>query len=279
MLESAALPQGAAYKGIAAAIAAIALAGTLGGYAVHEHHTAQELAAKNQQAAAAMKQQQQELMDLTSKVNVLVAREQTPTETPAAAQPKPHAGEAHAHPGPSRWQRMQAQIDAQNKAIAATQSDLANARTELTGSIAHTHDELVTLEKRGQKNYTEFDMVKSKEFRREGPFSVKLRKANEKHQYADLDLIVDDRTLTQKHVNLYQPVMFSTPDSPQPVEVVINQISKNHIHGYIAAPRYRQSELASAGISAPGAAQDPDGGPVQVSDPTLQTRPRQSVPQ
>ena len=152
---------------------------------------------------------------------------------------------------------MQSQLDAQNKAIAdtrnelaSTQGDLNNTRTELTGSIAHTHDELVTLEKRGQKNYTEFDINKSKEFAREGPFSVKLRKANEKHQFADLDLIVDDRTLTQKHVNLYQPVMFSTPDSPQPVEVVINQIGKNHIHGYIAAPRYRQSELASVRASA-----------------------------
>ena len=82
---------------------------------------------------------------------------------------------------------------------------------------------------------------------------MKLRKANVKHQFADLDLIVDDRTLTQKHVNLYQPVMFSTPDSPQPVEVVINQIGKNHIHGYIAAPRYRQSELASAPLPPPTA--------------------------
>ena len=289
MLESASLPQGSTYKRIAAAIAAVALAGTLGGYAVHEHSTAQQLATKNQQASAQLKQNQQELMDLTSKVNVLVARQQTPEPTPApqaAAGRKPHAGEAHARPVPSRWQKMQSQLDAQNKAIeqtrselAGTQGDLNNTRTELTGSIAHTHDELVALEKRGQKKYTEFDIVKQKEFQREGPFSVKLRKANEKHQYADLDLIVDDRTLTQKHVNLYQPVMFSTPDSPQPVEVVINQIGKNHIHGYIAAPRYRQSELASMGNPGQSAAQDPDAGTVPVANPALQSRPRQSVPQ
>ncbi|HTX76337.1 MAG TPA: hypothetical protein VMD29_09040 [Terracidiphilus sp.] len=289
MLESASLPQGAAaFKGIAAVIGAVALAGTLGGYAVHEHHTAQDLAVKNQQAAATMKQQQQELMDLTSKVNVLVAREQAPEVAPVRAQvrttAKPRA--AGARRADSRWQKMQSQLDAQNKAIAetrtelaSTQGDLNNTRTELTGSIAHTHDELVLLEKRGQKSYTEFDIVKSKEFQREGPFSVKLRKANEKHQYADLDLIVDDRTLTQKHVNLYQPVMFSTPDSPQPVQVVINQISKNHIHGYIAAPKYRQSELASMAPADQNTTQDPDGGTVQVAQPTLQTRPRQSVPQ
>lgn len=280
MLESASLPQGAAYKRIAAGIAVVALAGILGGYAVHEHHTAQTLAAKNQQAAASLKEQRAELTDLSSKVNVLVAREQAAQEAAQAraAAHKPHTGVAHVRRVDPRWAKIQSQLDAQNKAIADTRSqlegDLNSTRTELTGSIAHTHDELVTLEKRGQKNYTEFDIVKSRQFQREGPFSVKLRKANVKHQYADLDLIVDDRTLTQKHVNLYQPVMFSTPDSPQPVQVVINSISKNHIHGYIAAPRYRQSELASA-PAASNPVQDPDGGPVQVSDPTLQTRPRQ----
>lgn len=49
---------------------------------------------------------------------------------------------------------------------------------------------------------------------------------------------MDDRNLSQKHVNLYQPVMFNTPDSPQPVEVVINDIGKDHIHGYASAPKY-----------------------------------------
>ena len=133
---------------------------------------------------------------------------------------------------------MQAQLDAQNKAIqttqadlASTQGDLSNTRTDLTGSIARTHDELVLLEKKGQRNYYEFDIDKSKQFQHEGPFGVRLRKANTKHQYADLQLLVDDRNLSQKHVNLYQPVMFYTPDNPEPVQLVINAISKNHNHG------------------------------------------------
>ncbi len=56
-------------------------------------------------------------------------------------------------------------------------------------------------------------------------------------------LMVDDRNLQQKHVNLYQPAMFYEPDSAQPIEIVINEISKDHIHGYVSAPRYRKSEL------------------------------------
>jgi hypothetical protein len=47
--------------------------------------------------------------------------------------------------------------------------------------------------------------------------------------------------------------MFSTPDNPQPVEIVINDVSKDHIHGYVAASKYKQSELASMASTAENA--------------------------
>ena len=103
----------------------------------------------------------------------------------------------------------------------------------------------MVLEAKGQRNYVEFDLNKDKQFQREGPVGISLRKANVKHQYADLQLMVDDRSLTQKHVNLDQPVMFYAADSEQPTEVVINTITKDHIHGYVSAPKYGKSELAS----------------------------------
>jgi len=228
--------------------------GALGGYAVHERRAARSLAAQNQQTDAALEATRNQVNDLTAKVNAMAAQQaQSAAPTPAppvrwtATKPSHRRNNEN-----SRWKKMQAQLDAQGKAIEATQNDLAttktdlnDTRTELTGSIAHTHDELVLLEKKGERNYYEFDIYKSKQFQHDGPFGVRLKKANEKHQYADLELMVDDRNLSQKHVNLYQPVMFSTPDSPQPVELVINSISKDHIHGYVSAPRYRQSELAS----------------------------------
>ena len=149
-----------------------------------------------------------------------------------------------------RFKKLQEQLDAEGKAIddtrsglATTQGDLVNTRTELTGSIAHTHDELVLLQKKGERNYAEFDLSKQKEFKRAGIVQIRLKKSNERHQYADLEMMVNDRNLSQKHVNLFQPVMFYMPDSPQPVEIVINDIGKDHIHGYVSSSKYRQSEL------------------------------------
>jgi hypothetical protein len=240
--------------------AAIAvLGGSLGAYGLYEHNKAQVLESQNVQANAALGETRHELMDLTTKVNTLVARgetqpapEATPAAAPSRAPREAHAPVVHVHHVDPRYAKLQSQLDAQGKqieetrnAIDSTRGDLANTRTELTGSIAHTHDELVLLQKKGERNYTEFDIYKAKEFQHKGPFGVRLKKANVKHQYADLELIVDDRNLSQKHVNLFQPVMFYTPDAPQPVEVVINEVSKDHIHGYISASKYGRAELAS----------------------------------
>ena len=145
---------------------------------------------------------------------------------------------------------------------------------ELTGSIARTHDELVLLQKKGERSYYEFDIDKSKQFQHDGPVGVRLRKANTNHQYADLELLVDDRNLSQKHVNLYQPVMFYTPDSPQAVELVINRISKDHIHGYVSMPKYRQSELASMSN-----ANQAGTGATQTLNSDAQSPQRQKLPE
>lgn len=270
---------------IAAIAGVLALGGTLGGYAIHEHHQAQALAAKNEQTTAALTQTQHELADLASKVNVLVARTEAPAPPAASAAPAPtpgHSAAPRVRREDPRLKKLQSQLDAQGKAIeetrgdiALTQGDLLNTRSELSGSIAHTHDELVLLQKKGERSYFEFDLTKSKQFEHKGPFGIKLKKANVKHQFADLELIVDDRNLSQKHVNLYQPVMFYTPDSPQPVEVVINNISDKHIHGYISASKYRQSELASMSSTPDDSAQNTDQTTAPSSD---RPAPRKKLP-
>src|SRR3569623_1710428 len=232
------------------------LCATLGGYAIHEHNTARELAAENAQQNATISATQHQLSDLATRVNELA----TVNAAQASLAPPPTQPAAHDVAGPrpspthrvkvdSRYKKLQAQLDAQGKIIEQNRKDLegnlASTRTELSGSIAHTHDELVMLQKKGERNYADFDLSKSKQFKREGPLEIRLKKANNKHQYADLELMVDDRNLSQMHGNLYQPVMFYTPDSPQAIEIVINQVDKDRIHGYVSAPKYRKSELAA----------------------------------
>jgi hypothetical protein len=258
---------------IAKRVFAVVVAGAGIGYAVHEHHTAQNLAAQNSQLAAeyntlaALNSQvtaqliatKGQMDALTAKVNELALSNETKAAAPSApsvamAISHPHATH-HANAEDLRFKKLQSQVDAQGKQIEDarnnlgneiedTRNNLTNTTTELTGSIARTHDELVVLEKKGERSYSEFDLQKSKQFQRKGSVSISLRKADPKRQYADLQLMVDDRNLSQKHVNLYQAVMFYQPGQ-RPVEIVINDITKDHIHGYVSTPKYQQSDLAA----------------------------------
>jgi hypothetical protein len=247
-----------ASKPVAASAAVIVLGGAIGGYVVVQRHIAQNLAAQkaqNEQITAALNATRNDLNDLTAAVNMLASRSETQSRQPAPSSQVATTRRAATPRRPTEdpsFRKLQSQVDAQGKEIQETRNDLTSTRsaltstrTELTGSIAHTHDELVLLQKRGERTYHEFDIQKSKQFQKEGPVGISLRKANTKHQYADLQVMVEDQNLSEQHVNLYQPVMFYKPDSTQPVEVVINNISKNHIHGYVSEPKYRQSELAS----------------------------------
>ena len=250
MMEASVVPTGApVLRRIAPYMVAVVIGGAGIGYAVYERHDAQTLASQNEQMSAQLAATHTQLDALAAKVNALAASSEPKASVPAPSTPvatQPRAGTHRAGAAQdARFKKMQSQLDAQGKAIEDARNDLAGTRTELTGSIAKTHDELVVLEKKGERSYYEFDIQKSKESKRVGPMGIILKKANEKHQYADLQLMVEDRSLTQKHVNLYQLAMFYQPDSQQPIQVVINSITKDHIHGYVSAPKYKPSELAA----------------------------------
>ena len=225
------------------------------GWSVHERTGARKAALERDQVTAQLHQTEGQISAITDKLNQLTAAEQARQQQQQQAAAR-RAAEQQAssrrgsvarrrvdQENERRWKDVNSKLEAQNQAITKTQQDLDSTRTELSGSIARTHDELVLLQKKGERSYYEFDLSKSKQFERTGPVGIALRKADTKHAFADLDLMVEDTKLQQKHVNLYQPVLFYPPDAATPMELVINQVTKNHIHGYVSMPKYRQSEL------------------------------------
>jgi hypothetical protein len=223
------------------------------GYAYERSSAANSLSGQNQMMLAAQTQMRGQIDSLTAKINQMTAAQ---TDAPAGAA-KPAAKQtASATSDDRRIRQMQAQLADDRKKLQQTQDEISGTRSdlegkigstrdELNGSIARTHDELVALEKKGERNYYEFDLARTKVFRREGPIELSLRKADSKHQNYDLMMLVDDHQLSKKKVDLYEPIWLHQADPTQPVQIVVNQIDKNHVHGYISAPKYRESALAS----------------------------------
>ncbi|HXR40202.1 MAG TPA: hypothetical protein VN776_13975 [Terracidiphilus sp.] len=223
-------------------------------FVAHERGAVKQMSAQNAAMSTALDQTRSQLQDVITRLNQLSEAQQT------ARVSSPHRGTTRVvRRDDPRWKQVQGQLAEHRKAIDSTQSDLTGAKTELSGSIARTHEEVVALARKGERNYYEFDLKKSKQFQREGPISVSLRKANTRHVYADLELRVDDAQLTKKHVNMFEPVMLYASESKQPVELVINQVSKDRIHGYISTAKYKASDLPALSSLTDSSADNPGG--------------------
>ncbi len=247
-------------------------------YAFHERNVAKQLATQNSETTSTLNATRDQVTALTTRLDSLTAeRSAEKSAAPHSAmyrKPLTAASTRHRIDDP-RWKKVQGQLDEQAKQIDSTRQDLTNTRTELQGSIATSHDELVMLEKKGERSYYEFDLDKSGQFQREGPVGVRLRKANTKHEYADLEMLVDDFKVSKKHVNIYEPVVFYSADRRLPVELVINSIGKNHIHGYVSEPKYKGAELEA--MANPSATNAPTNTNNQATSPAKPSPVRQRL--
>jgi hypothetical protein len=288
-------PMGANRWLLAALVALIVVAGVAFGYGFRQQILVGHLTAQQTMANATITEMQGQVNTLTAKLDEMLAAQQQAAAAAAAVQAKtaavhknapgtkPAAGKRTAAEN-KRLKELQARIDDQQKQLKDTQDQVAknradlegnlnSTRDELNGSIAKTHEELVALAKRGERSYFEFDLAKSKQFQRVGPLTLALRKADTKHKSYNLEMIVDDNKLSKKNVNLYEPIWIHTENDSQPVQVVVNRVEKDTVHGYVSAPKYKASELAegSAGTPAitPVAAhpQPPDQNPQSPKQP------------
>jgi uncharacterized coiled-coil protein SlyX len=243
----------------------------------------QQLMGTNQTLNSTVSQMDSTISRMRAQMQTLdqqVAELSNPPVRPSAKRSAPRRATPRVDP---RWQQVQAQIAEQQKQLKATQdlvaknqtdieNQLGSTRDELNGSIAKTHEELVALEKRGDRNYYEFDLSKSKNFQRVGPVLLSLRRADQKHQHFNLEILVDDKQLSKNSVNLYEPVWIDRTDDPSPTQVVVNQIDKNYVHGYVSAPKYTKAELEAAQTQDP-AAQTPGPSPANGQPATQQNPP------
>jgi len=238
--------------------------GLAAGYTYRQQSAVKEMTAHDADMNATVTQLRSQLDDVTAKLNQMAAAQAAATQPapqPAAAAPAAPRRRTASVSDKRYTQlqaKLQAQLDAQQRELKDTENSVAQTRSdlegtinstkdELNGTIAKNHDELVALERRGERDYYEFDLWKSKQFQRTGPISLSLRGADAKHMSYDIVALVDDNQLGKKHVDLYEPIWFDRADDPQPLQVVVNKVEKNHVHGYVNAPKYRNLELAASG--------------------------------
>jgi hypothetical protein len=128
-------------------------------------------------------------------------------------------------------------IAGNKKDLEATKEALSGAKGELSGAIARTHDELVALAHRTDRDYFEFNLQRRHDRKKIGSIMIELLRTNRKQNVYTIDLFFDDKRTQRKNMALDQPVYFYVQGAPTALELVVNKLDKNRISGYVSAPK------------------------------------------
>ncbi len=125
-----------------------------------------------------------------------------------------------------------------------TIADLKRVNGDLTGQaslIATNGKELEALKTLGERNYFEFTVGKTKAPQKVGDVLLQLKKADPKHNRFTIAITADDKVQERKDKTINEPLQFYTSKAHQPYEIVVNQVQKNQIVGYLATPKVQNA--------------------------------------
>ena len=74
---------------------------------------------------------------------------------------------------------------------------------------------------------------------------MRLKSADMKKNRYTIELIADDKLVEKKDKTVNEPVQFMLSRATQPFEIVVNEVKKDMISGYISAPKVQQAAATS----------------------------------
>jgi hypothetical protein len=157
-----------------------------------------------------------------------------------------------------------AKISGLNTDLAGTKQDLANTKSEFTnaltgtkgelkGDIARTHDELVALAHKTDRDYFEFNLAHKKAQQKVGTVTVELEKTDPKRNVFSVYLYADDKRIERRDKGMNEPVYFYVQGAPTALELVVNKLGKESITGYVSAPKGFFPNIPNVLSARPGA--------------------------
>jgi hypothetical protein len=131
--------------------------------------------------------------------------------------------------------------------VASTKSEVEGHGAELrrvtgdmgmmSGLIATNGKELAALRQLGERNYLEFDLKKKAAPKKLGGIQLSLTKADAKRSRFTLNVLADDKLVEKRDRTINEPVQLYLAGSRRPVEIVVNEVKKDEVVGYLAVPK------------------------------------------
>lgn len=136
-----------------------------------------------------------------------------------------------------------------------TQTDLNNTKADLeatknamqsmkgdlgvqSGLIARNHDEVEELKRLGERDIFEFTLNRSaKGPDHVGPIQVQLKKVDPKKYKYTVNVVADDKVIEKRDRTAGEPIQFYVRGVRAPYEIVVFDVSKDSVKGYLSTPK------------------------------------------
>jgi chromosome segregation ATPase len=122
-----------------------------------------------------------------------------------------------------------------------TATDLQRATGDMglmSGLIATNGKEIQELRALGDRNIYEFTITKKAGLQKVGDVQIRLSKTDDKHGRYTIAVMSNDKLVEKKDKTTNEPVQFYSANGGRiPDEVVVNEVGKDTIKGYLATPK------------------------------------------
>jgi hypothetical protein len=122
---------------------------------------------------------------------------------------------------------------------AADVKRVAGDLNAVSGTVATNSKELAVLKEMGERNYFEFKLSKTKAPQKIGDIRMVLKKTDPKHNRYTVEVLADDKKVEKKDKTTNEPVQLYLSGSSQAYEIVVNQVKKNEVVGYVSTPKVK----------------------------------------
>jgi hypothetical protein len=142
----------------------------------------------------------------------------------------------------SKLNDASAKLDEVSGGLDKTGSDVKQVAGDLgvvSGRVATNAQELAALRELGERNYFEFDLSKTDQPQKVGDIRLVLRRSDPKHNRYTLQVLADDKTVEKRDKTINEPVQLYVSGNQQPYEIVVNEVKKNEVVGYLATPKVK----------------------------------------
>jgi chromosome segregation ATPase len=174
------------------------------------------------QLAAARSQVKESRVDYTKKLDEMQSNVNTQLATKASTEDVKNLGN---------------DVNGVKTDLDSTKNNMQLLRSEHGELIARNHEELDQLRRMGERDYYEFSLKSKGDKQHVGSMQVELRAVNVKKHEFTMALYVDDMRLEKKNKAINEPIFFYAGGSRAPLELVVNQVNKNKVTGYLSAPK------------------------------------------